>query len=196
MLFQITPSAIPEGYGEALLPIDDAKAWLRVFDDEQDLLIAALRDAALDAVEQYCGVYLGPRTGMVASFAGFGTGMRVGRGPAAGLAVTAVSYVDSAGVAVEMVAPEEGVAGDWRVAVGGSLVPAIGACWPVSYGPVTVTFDAGFAAGTAPPGLITAAKMFMATLFSNRETVVTGATVEELPLGFKMLCDQHRMPVI
>lgn len=194
MLFTLTPQAMPDGYGEAVLPLGACKAWLSIDAEveEFDMLIEALRDASIDMVEKYTNLFLGPRTGLEARFDGFpsasGVALRVGRGPR--LAVTAVSYVDGAGDAVAI------EAAGWRVDARGGLLPALSASWPAAAGGVTVTFSAGFAAGECPPGLATAAKMFLAHLFANREAVVTSGAAGELPLGFRTLCDQHRMPVL
>lgn len=193
MILQLTPQAMPAGYGEGLLPLAACKAHLGFIDadvTEFDGLIAALRDAAVDAVERYTNLFLAPRVGVVAKFSCFGGTMRLGRGPDATVIVTAVAYPGSDGVLIEM------AEGSWRVLAGGKLSPAIGAVWPVSYGDVTVTFDAGFADSACPPGLLTAAKMFLAHLYANREAVVSSGVTAELPLGFRMLCDQHRMPVL
>lgn len=190
MPFQLTPSAMPAGYGEALLPLDDVKDWLRVLDEDEDLLIEALRDAAIGAVEQYTGVMLGPRSGIVATFDRFGCGMRMGIGPAASVVVDAVSYIDSEGADVAL------EASDWRVVLAGELKPAIGTSWPVSGGPVTVNFAAGFADGECPPQLLLAAKMFVARLFINREAVAESGMTGDHDMGFRALCDPFRMPVI
>jgi uncharacterized phiE125 gp8 family phage protein len=192
MLFTLTPST-PGGYGEALLSVSALKTWLRVDTSDEDDLVAALRDIGIDAVEQYANLRLGPCTGLVATFATFGPRMRPGIGPTATLTVTGVSYVDSRG-------EDQTLAdGAWRVGQDGGLCPAIGTCWPAGASSVAVTFDVGFPADTCPPGLVTAAKMFAAHLYANREAVVssnTSVSATELPLGFTMLCDQHRMPVI
>lgn len=191
MLFQITPSAVPNGYGEALLSLAACKAWLAVLEDDFDDLIAALRDAAIDTVEQYTGCYLAPRTGLVATFNAFdgAVAMRLGRGPEASIVVQSVAYVDAAGAAVTM----DDAAWRWTVA---GLRPAIGSTWPMDASQVAVTFSAGFAAGACPAGLLAAAKMFVAHLFANREAVITQGAAGELPLGFRMLCDQHRLIAI
>jgi uncharacterized phiE125 gp8 family phage protein len=190
MLFTLTPSAPAEGYGEALLAIDAAKAWLRVDGDDEDDLIEALRDAAIDMVEQYTNVRLAPVSGLIARFAGFGARMRVGIGPVSTLTVSAIGYVDGAGEAQTI------DAGGWRIDAGGDLMPAIGATWPQGGGEVTVTFSAGYPEGACPAGLIAAAKMFLAHLYRNREAVVVGAVSGELPLGFTTLCDRYRLPVL
>lgn len=192
MIFHLTPSARPDGYGESLLPLAACRAHLRIEadDDEEDELIGALRDAAVNAVEQYANLRMAPVAGMVATFAGFATRMRPGIGPAATMSVTGIGYSDSSG-ADQMLAP-----GDWRVEPGGSIMAAGGGRWPVGGYDVAITFDVGFPAGACPAGLIAAAKLMLGHLYANREAVVVGGTSGELPLGFMMLCDQHRIPVL
>ena len=80
MLFQLTPSAMPEGYGEAVLPLAEAKAWARVLYDDEDTVLELLRDAAVDGVEQFTSLYLRPRAGIVATFAGSGRACGWGAG--------------------------------------------------------------------------------------------------------------------
>jgi len=190
MLFTLTPSAMPEGYGEALLPLDAVKAWCGVLSDDFDDLLKALRDASLQMVEQYCAVRLAPVTGQVATFATFGPRMRVGIGPIATLVVTGISYTDRDGASVVL------DAGGWRIDPSGSILPTYNSCWPTGASDVVVTFDAGYPEGAAPPALINAAKLFIAFLFSNRDTVVSNGISGDLPLGFTSLCDLFRMPGI
>lgn len=192
MLFHVSPTALPEGYGDALLPLAACKAHLGLpaEADEFDGLIEALRDAAIDGVEQYANLYLGRRTGLEAVFSGFGPGMRLGRGPVGSLAITTVAYLDGDSSPVSL------VTGGWRLGVDDGLLPAIGTAWPVSHGPVTVTFDAGYPAGACPAGLLLAAKMFVAFLFANREALASDGLTGDLPGGVIWWCDRYRMPVI
>jgi len=190
MLFTLSPSAMPAGYGEALLPLDALKAHLGVFADDDFELIAALRDVAIDAVEQYAQLRLARRTDMLITFDRFDPRMRLSVGPTASLQVTAIDYVDANGAAQSIA---DGV---WRVAPDARLLPAIGTSWPAGATDVAVTFSAGFESGACPPGLIHAAKMFAAHLYANREAVTySGLSVSaaEVPYGFAMLCDQYRM---
>lgn len=192
MLFTLTPVDLVEGYGEGILPLADAKAHLRVDADYfvDDDLIGLLRDAAIDAVEKYCNLRLDRTEGMVARFEGFGPGMRMGVGPEATVDVTGVSYIDSSGVTVSI------DTGGWRLDVLGRVIPAVGSAWPTTYGPVTVTFDAGYTPANRPPALVQAARFMLAHLYSQREAVLTGTISGELPLGFRFHCDRFRMPVI
>jgi len=194
MLFQLTPSAMPEGYGEALLPLAECKAWLSIDSGatEFDALIGVIRDAAIDGVEKYVNQFMGPRTGVVATFVGFaagGSAMRLGRGPEASVVVTAIDYLDADGVADAI------DAGGWRWTVNG-LVPATGTRWPVGGSEVRVTFDAGYAANACPPALKTAGLMFVGHLFANREALIEGGLRGDLPAGVMWWCNLVRMPVL
>lgn len=192
MLFTLNPIDIDGDYGEGILPLADAKRHLRVdadFEDD-DPLIEVLRDAAIDAVEKYCNIRLAETTGMVARFEGFGPGMRAGIGPAASVVVTGLSYVDSAGENADI------DDGGWRLDVLGNLLPALNTAWPTSYGPVTVTFTAGYTAANRPPALVQAARFMLAHLYAHREAVLVTGIGGELPLGFRFLCGQYRLPVI
>lgn len=181
MLVTILPYVHPDGYAEGLLPLVDAKAHLRVDDDQDDDLIAFFRDSAIMAVEKHCAVRLGPMTDMTARFARFGDGMRAGIGPTGTMSVSAISYLDDAGASQTM------TEGQWRLSVDDALLPAIGQCWP-SGAPVTVTFDAGFANGLCPPPLIAAAKVMVAHMFANREGAIDGGKDMTLPPLAAWLC--------
>lgn len=190
MLFSISPVATPDGYGDALVPIDDLKLWLRVEDEGEDALIEALRDAAIDMVEQYCNLRLGPVTGLVARFDSFGARMRVGVGPTASLLITAIDFIDGAGAAGAI------ATGGWRVDALGTLLASGDGRWPDRACSVAVTFNAGFPDGACPAALRHAVKMFVAHLYKNREAVVSGVTAQEVPMGVIALCNRYRMPVI
>jgi uncharacterized phiE125 gp8 family phage protein len=187
-MFELAPFDLPADYAEGIVSLADAKAHLSVEADETgfDDLIAALRDAAVDMVERYCGVYLAPRTGAVWSAECLPRRLRLPVRPVT--AVTGFAYLDSAGDAAEV------DVATLRVGPGGELLPLAGVCWPAGNG-FAVTFSAGYTATNRPPALVQAVKMFIAHLFTNREAVVTGTITAEIPLGFQALCAQFR-PVL
>lgn len=190
MRFTLDLAALPAGYGEALLPLADAKAHLRVLEDDEDDLIAALRDAAIDAVEQYTGLRLRARTGADAlTWRGEclptddSQMLRLGARPAT--ALTSIVWLDSSGASVT------GDVATLRIVDGDGLLPKPGESWPSDVaGGVTIVFACVLA--TAPPALIMAAKMLLATFYTNRESVVTSGMTAELSHGFKMLCAPYR----
>ncbi|MBM3928740.1 MAG: hypothetical protein FJ335_09815 [Sphingomonadales bacterium] len=190
MTFTITPIAVDAGYGEAILSLADAKAHLRVEQDDhdEDDLIGPLRDAAVDFVEQYTNVRLG-RVAGEARFPGFDDRMVVGIGPAAAFEVTGISYRSASGADVAL------SSGDWEVDASAGVIRSPAAPWPQGRA-VTVAFTAGYSAETCPPALIAAVKLMLGHLYSNRAAVVTAGGATEMPLGVKALCDRYRMPVL
>jgi uncharacterized phiE125 gp8 family phage protein len=189
MLFQLTPSAPVEGYGEALLPLDAAKLFLRVDGTDEDSLVEALRDAAIDMVEQYTNLRLAPCSGIEARFGAFEPILRLGVGPAFSLDIVSVHYTIDG---TDTLLPST----DWMLAPGGALMPAPGKAWPTANGGIVVTFTAGYPAGRCPGVLIHAAKMFATHLYDNRDVVLEQRLMGELPLGFRTLCDLKREPVL
>jgi uncharacterized phiE125 gp8 family phage protein len=191
MLFTITPAALPDGYGEAIVTVAQVKAWLRVIADDEDALIETLRDMSIDLVEKAGNLWLGPRPDQTATFAGFGPGMRIGTGPAAALSVTAIDYIDSAGVEAAI---DEG---GWTVDAGGGVVPFPSSTrWPIGAGAVTVTFDAGYPADAVPAALKGAVMMFAANLYANRETLLADGYSGDVPAGIMAAIRPYRMPVL
>lgn len=189
MQFELAPFALPENYAESILPLADLKAHLSFTGDETefDSLIEVYRDAAVDMVERYCGVRLGAVTGSVWRSEALPSSVSLGVWPVT--AISAITWLDATGATVT------GNAADWRIVRRDTIALKPGRTAPgnVAAG-VEITFDAGFE--TPPAALVQAARMFAAHLFLHREAVITGTISGEIPLGFKQLCGQYRMPVI
>ncbi|AYO78322.1 head-tail connector protein [Sphingobium yanoikuyae] len=189
MILALSSTSRPQGYGDALISLQAAQLHLRVDPGtEEDELIEALRDAAVQAVEDHCHIRLLFQDGLVACFPGFGKGMRVGVGPVSTVLVTRISYIGADGVAVEL------AEGDWTVGVDGVLYPAARKNWPCG-GPVTVTFGAGYAAGECPAPLIAAAKIVLGYLFDMRSLPAEDQGAA-LPVAVDLLCSRYVQPVI
>lgn len=189
MQFELAPLALPDGYAENILPRADLKAHLSFTPDESEFdgLIAAYRDAAIDMVERYCGVRLGPIAGVVWRGEQLLSPLSLGVWPVTG--ITSIEWLDASGDVVI------GTPGDWRIVGRDTIAPKPGLRLPTGVGGgVKITFDAGF--DQPPPALVQAARMFAAHLFLNREAVITGTISGEIPLGFRQLCGAYRMPVI
>jgi uncharacterized phiE125 gp8 family phage protein len=189
MIFTLDIAAMPAGYGEAILPVALAKAHLRVLEDDDDDLIEALRDAAIEMVEQYTGLVLGPRTGdgalvWRAECLPVNGPVLLARRPIR--SIVSITHLDAVGdeqaidVDTVRIVDQDRIVPKWKQ-------------WPSGVsGEVVVTFEAGLDQEAAPASLLAAARMFLATLYAQRETVVTGTIVGELPHGFKMLCAPYR----
>ncbi len=191
MQFELAPFALPESYGEAIVSLADLKAHLSLTadEDEFDPLIEIYRDAAIDMVERYCALRLGPCTGLVWHGESLPSPVRLGVGPVT--AITAVTWLDDTGATIT------GTADDWRIMLRDQLALKPGRTAPTNVaGGVAITFNAGFADDTRPAALVQAVKLFAAHLFLHREAVSAGTIAGEIPLGFKMLCGAYRVPVI
>lgn len=193
MLFELGHIPMPEGYGDDILSVEVCKAHLRVEHDSEDDLIEALRDAAIEYVERYCGVKLGAQTGLTwrAERLPSSTSAPVDLALQPVTQITAIEWEDSDGAAVA------GEVADYRVSSRGLLRPAVGKSWPSGVaGEVVVTFDAGYAADETPPSLLHAVRLMMGHLYMNREAVVTTGMAGEVPLGVAALCGPFRPVVI
>lgn len=189
MQFELTPLALPADYAETILPIANLKAHLAITadDTEFDGLIEAYRDAAVDMVERYCGVRLGSIPNVKVRTESLPSPLDLGVWPVT--AITSITWLDDSGDEAT------GDAADWRIIRRGTIGLKPGRTLPSGIGGgVEITFDAGFDA--APPALVQAVRLFAAHLFLHREAVITGTISGEIPLGFKMLCSQYRIPVI
>lgn len=187
-MFELAPFDLPADYGENIVPLDDVKRWcsIEIDDTEFDDLLGAMRDAAVDMVERYCGVYLAERAGVVWTGEAIPARFRLPYRPAS--AVTAFDYRDSGGAEASLAV--DGI----RLTALGELRTIDGSAWPSGDG-YEVTFTAGYTDANRPALLVTAVKMFAAHLFANREAVITGTISGEIPLGFERACRQFR-PVL
>lgn len=76
------------------------------------------------------------------------------------------------------------------------LAPIYGAVYPDTLSQlnaITIPFTAGYTTtADVPQGCRAAIKMLAAELYENRENIVTGTIVAEVPFGVKALLDPHR----
>lgn len=186
MRYQLMPAARPSGYGEAIVTMAQVKAHCRIDHDDDDDLLHALRGAAIDLVEQYTAVRMGPTPDI--EWRGEALCGSVALGVRPITAVTAIDYLDANGVAQTVDTATV------RVGVHDQIAPIPGQSWPSDVaGAVSVTFDAGFAAGSCPDALIAAVLRMIATLYDARDSLVTDGMAAEVPMGVRMLCSPYRM---
>ncbi|WP_232494923.1 head-tail connector protein [Novosphingobium kaempferiae] len=193
MIFELLHAPFPDGYGEAILSLDDCKLHLRVDLDEDDDLIAALRDASIDFVERYCAVKLMATQGNIwtaSRFPGHITrALKLGISPVREIA--SVSWRSLTGDVVS------GTPNRFSFTSRGDVLPAIGADWPnMVAGGIEIEFSAGYDAGKAPPALLSAVRMFLGHLYKNREAVTDRGIEAEVPFGVRQLCSTFRRAVI
>lgn len=189
------PTAEVEFTEPAIEPVtlDEAKLHLRDTPDIDDPLVAACISAARRWAEGRCRKWFIRRSFSV-QFDGF----PLGRGalvipPCPLVTVTAATYRDGAGATQTLtgyVLAKRCNPGELRLAYNT-------AAWPShSPGPecIEITGTAGFAddAGGVPEIAKRAMLLVVGHLYENRESVVVGASVNEVPQGAEYLIDQIR----
>ena len=175
--------------GSAVLSLEQAKAHLAVVDADEDGLIEGLRDAAIEAIEQYCERAMVPRNYR----------LRLDRFPLANPTVPDRRIALPMGATAIVSVKYRDVAGDlitldtaaYRLGRG-AITPALGTSWPATAalpGAVEIDYSAGL---IVPAQLVQAVKLLMGTFYRHRESVGMG-TMSEMPHGVKMLCAPYRM---
>lgn len=170
------------------ISLAQAKAQLRIVDDtSEDALITGLIKAAREWVENYTGHVLVQRE-IVEQRDAFGTFLELHRRPI--VSVDEVGYVDSNGSAQTYA--------DFVPQISrfpARIFPAVTGSWPSlwTYGGVTVTYTAGYAAGEEPQPLLQAMLLLVGHWYTNREGAAERAQ-QEIPFAVTSLCDQYRSP--
>jgi len=154
------------------LPLATVKAHLRVEDETDDDLIAAMRDAAfahLDGPDGWLGRALAPQTLRVWLHGWPLTPWALPYGPVSDL--DTIEYTDTAG-AVQLLAPDL-----YRLTASGCLARTPGASWPAARSQdeaVAITYDTGPA--TLPAPVQAALLLMIGDLYAHREASTLAAT--------------------
>lgn len=167
----------------------EAKAHCRVLSADDDALIASMIVAAREWVESYTGHILVLRnvTQRLSSF----DRPRLFAWPIADDATVTVTYVDSDGATQPLTGARLIFGNGWA-----ELATAFGSTWPTSYGPATVTVEAGYAtADDVPQSMKQAILLLVGHWFANRESV-SDKPMTEVPLTVEALCQPYRMVLI
>lgn len=205
--FVVTALAPVNGTNVPGLALADVKNHLRVTDTNDDALITALIDSALDWLEDYVGCSVTSRAWQVDAES-FRVIEQFPRFPVT--AITSLAYVDTSNALVTMDASE------YRLTPTG-VYPAPGTYWPdtpptywnglwpdpiensllvpgaVAPGcSIRCIVTAGYAPDEVPGRLVAGALRMIGTMYQNRETIMTPIAAVEMPFGVRMLVDGLR----
>lgn len=167
----------------------EARAHCRVLSTDEDTLITALIIAAREWVENFTGHILVQRevTQRLSCF----RHPRLFAWPIADDATVTATYVDSDGATQPLTGARLIFGNGWA-----ELATAFGSTWPTSYGPATVTVEAGYAtADDVPRSMKQAILLLVGHWFANRESV-SDKPMTEAPLTVEALCQPYRMVLI
>jgi uncharacterized phiE125 gp8 family phage protein len=180
--------------------LDEAKAHLRVVDDDDDTLIAAYIEAATQATEAFLGRALVDQTWDLYLDAFPSTDefqIKIPKPPL--IEVTQIAYDDTAGD--EQIIPSGQYYVD-SVSEFAWVVPSGVASWPATIdaiNAVRVRFRAGYLDTNSPPGnavpgdIKSAVLLTIGNFYEQREGQVVGTIANKLPWGVEQLLRQHRV---
>lgn len=111
------------------------------------------------------------------------------------IAVTSLTYVDTAGVTTALTTADYQLDADSEPA---RICPAYGTTWPTNRGDlasIRLTYTAGYGATAAsvPQSIIDAMKLLLTYRHEHRMAVSEGIKIEELPMAVKWLLDPYRV---
>ncbi len=170
---------------------DDARAHCRIDSDEEDDQVEQWIRDSVEAWESYTGVLLMPQT-LDLYLDCFPREILLSRGPISSIA--GITYVDGAGDSQTLSSSE--YQSD-LVSRRGRIRPAYGKVWPVTrtqLNAIRVRMIAGHATAAAiPADIIAALKLYVGHRYANREDVVVGPSVAQLPNAYQVVANRHRL---
>lgn len=170
---------------ETLVSVADIKAHLRVTHAHEDALITLIRNASIAYVEDYCDTKLGSYAA-TAYMSRFRTAW-FNMSPVT--AISAVKYLEP--VAAVLTTLD---AAKWYVDTNAtpSRIAFVEApeVFADAFTPVQITCAVGWS--TVPPALVSAIKLFAASMYENRQEEIIGATTSRLKLGIESLMAPFR----
>jgi uncharacterized phiE125 gp8 family phage protein len=179
----------------------EAKAHLRVIDNDDDAAIAAYIEAATKATEAFLGRALIDQTWqLVLDSFPTGTNLEIKIPKPPLIEIVDIAYDDPGGAPVSIVADQYFVD---NVSEPGWVVPANASLsWPApisAINSVRIRFRAGYVDNNSPPGaavpgdIKSAILLTIGNFYEQREGQVVGTVVYQLPWGIEQLLRQHRV---
>lgn len=184
-MFQITATTTQD-YSSAISDAD-VKAWLKVDTDDDDALIGALRDAAINQIERHTGRTLRTSTYSITA-PNWQHVRRLPVGPITTL--TAIKYFKENDAAQSTLAASEyshALLGDVLHVNFRNSLPVVD-----PYRPNAVQLEGGMGtrANEIPTAMRTAALLLVGHWYENRSAVHIGTSIQEMPMAVEALLAQ------
>lgn len=191
-LVRIPPAALEVPVD--LVSLAEARAHCRVDHQEEDEILEVYLGAAHEHAETVLRRAVNPGTYELVLDAFPAGHVELPSPGGAAVTVESVRYVDPAGAAQTLDPAASVLDADSDPA---RLFPALGTRWPATAalpGAVRIRFRADYSDARAiPRGIAVAVLLMVGHWFSNRESVITGTIVSQVPMGVEMLLWPHRL---
>ena len=166
----------------------DLKAHLRVDHSDEDTLIEALRDAAIETVNNYCNTNLGDVTAVM-YLDKFYSHWEIPVGPV--ISISSITYNTAANTTATLDAGNyyvDTVRKPARISI--INAPQV---YDYVHNGVQVNFSYGFLEAEVPKPLMHAIRLMVGHWYEQRQQVVVGTIVANLPLGIYSLLNPYRV---
>jgi uncharacterized phiE125 gp8 family phage protein len=165
----------------------DLKAHLRVDHSDEDTLIEALRDAAIEHVENYCNIRLGDVTAVLYVDRFPGT-LEVPVGPV--VSVDEINYNTTTATTATLSTSNYYVDLIRKPARISFLNPPSVADY--THNGVQVSITVGYAEANVPKAIVHALRLLVGHWYENRRQVIN-TTANEIPIGIHSLLNPYRI---
>lgn len=176
--------------GSEPITLNEAKLYLRVDDTTEDDLISALITAARRKFENDTLHYLLPQTWELYLNRDEITTEPISINKSDITAISSVEYYDSSNTQQTL------STSDYQTAIQGKPSSIQIITMPTIYDrleAMVIRFTLGYAnAGAVPEDIKLAIKLLLATWYENRQTVVTGTQVNDIPMTYQFIMETYR----
>ena len=186
MQYGITEAS--NGTASEVLSTSELKAFLRVTHSTEDTLIEAIRQAAINYVEQFCNIRLGDRSATF-FFSEFPDFVELPIGPVN--SITNVKYATSDSTTATMPSSDYYVtSGRDPMLISFNNIPSV---FSDTYKKLQITVDLGYAEASVPAPIKHAVKLLVAHMYDQRAPEVSGTITTKLKIGLESLLNPYRI---
>jgi len=173
----------------------DLKTHLRITFTDEDTYIAGLEKAAVNMVEEFCNIYLNPTT--LIQYGNAFSDLTILYKSPVGNTTPVVKYVATGGVLTTLASSEYEFI---YLIKPGRLYPAQGSSLPSTddvFQAWQIEYVAGYeTTADIPDALIQAIKITVADMYENRQSVIVGKIVSEIPKTAQYLMNPYKIQTL
>ena len=173
---------------DAVVTVATLKEFLRVDHSDEDTLIEALRDAAVEYVQNYCNIQIGD-VSAVMYLDKFPGRWEIPIAPVQ--SINSITYNPTASTTVTLPTDQYFVDTKRKPARITTVSPP--SVYDYISNGVQVNMTLGYTEATVPTGIIHGIKLITAHFYENRNVVIVGTTANELPNGIHSLLNPYRV---
>ena len=172
---------------DSIITVAQLKEHLRVDHTDEDTLIEAYRDASIAWIEDYCNTRLGDVSAV--GYIDYFYNVRFPVGPVN--SIVSVTYTNTANETTTL--PTAKYWFDIKTKAARITWDNVPDIYDDTFNGVQINMNVGYPEADIPKPFITAIRWMVAHLYEQRQPVVAGTTVVNLPLGLYAVLNPYRV---